>query len=63
MQALLAAIRDGSFARDWIAENERGRPRFEAKRQSEREQPIERVGAELRKMMPFLDPVTVKPGD
>ncbi len=63
MQKLLAAIRDGSFAKDWIAENEQGRPRFEAKRQAEREQPIERVGAQLRKMMPFLNPVTIKPGD
>ncbi len=63
MQKLLGAIRDGSFAKDWIAENERGRPRFEAKRQAEREQPIERVGAQLRKMMPFLNPVTIKPGD
>ena len=63
MQKLLAAIRDGSFAKDWIAENEHGRPRFETKRQAEREQPIERVGAQLRKMMPFLNPVTIKPGD
>src|ERR1051325_6995192 len=63
MKKLLAAIRDGSFAKDWIEENEKGGPRFESKRQAEREQPIERVGAQLRKMMPFLDPVTVKPGD
>jgi ketol-acid reductoisomerase len=63
MKKLLAEIRDGSFARDWIKENQDGRPRFEARRKAEREHQIERVGAGLRKMMPFLDPVTIKPGD
>jgi ketol-acid reductoisomerase len=63
MRRLLDEIRSGAFARAWIAENEAGRPRFEAERQREREQPVERVGARLRKMMPFLDPVTIKPGD
>ena len=32
-------------------------------RMAEREQPLEQVGAALRQMMPFLDPVTIKPGD
>jgi ketol-acid reductoisomerase len=63
MKKLLAEIRSGAFAKAWIAENEAGRPRFETTRQAEREQPLERVGAALRKMMPFLDPVTIKPGD
>src|SRR5262249_28206140 len=63
MRKILGEIQSGAFARQWIAENEAGRPRFEADRQREREQPIERVGAELRQMMPFLDPVTIKPGD
>jgi ketol-acid reductoisomerase len=63
MKKILGEIQSGAFARAWIAENEAGRPRFEALRQAEREQPIERVGAALRKMMPFLDPVTIKPGD
>jgi ketol-acid reductoisomerase len=63
MKKILAEIKDGSFARNWIAENANGRPKFESERQREREQPIERVGAALRKMMPFLDPVTIKPGD
>jgi ketol-acid reductoisomerase len=63
MKRILDEIRDGSFARKWIAENESGRPKFEAQRRAEREQPIENVGAALRKMMPFLDPVTIKPGD
>lgn len=63
MKKILADIKSGAFARAWIGENEKGRPWFEKHRQAEREQPIERVGAGLRKMMPFLDPVTTKPGD
>ena len=63
MKKILGEIQSGAFAKAWIAENEAGRPRFEAMRQAEREQPLERVGAALRKMMPFLDPVTIKPGD
>jgi ketol-acid reductoisomerase len=63
MKKLLAEIQDGSFARRWIAENAAGRPWFEAERSRQRSHPIEKVGAELRKMMPFLDPVTVEPGE
>jgi ketol-acid reductoisomerase len=63
MKGLLDDIRNGKFAEEWIAENEKGRPRFNAERAKEREQTIERVGSDLRKMMPFLDPVTVRPGD
>jgi ketol-acid reductoisomerase len=63
MRKLLSEIKSGEFARNWIAENEAGRPEFEKARAAEREHPIERVGEQLRKMMPFLDPVTIKPGD
>jgi ketol-acid reductoisomerase len=63
MAALLEEIRSGAFARRWIDENRRGRPWFDSHRRAEREHPLERVGAQLRQMMPFLDPVTVKPGD
>jgi ketol-acid reductoisomerase len=63
MAALLEEIRSGAFARRWIEENAAGRPRFEARRRAEREHKLERVGAQLRQMMPFLDPVTIKPGD
>jgi ketol-acid reductoisomerase len=63
MKKLLAEIKSGAFARAWIAENEAGRPVFERERQKQREMPIEAVGAALRKLMPFLDPVTIKPGD
>jgi len=50
-----------SFAARWIAENETGRPEYEARRKAEREHPIEAVGAVLRGMMPFLDAVTIAP--
>jgi ketol-acid reductoisomerase len=61
MQKLLDEIRDGSFAKKWIAENEAGCPNFKAVRAAERTHPIEKVGAELRPMMSFLDAVTVTP--
>ncbi len=63
MKRILDEIRNGTYARNWIQENEKGRPWFEEKRAKEQEHLIERVGAELRAMMPFLDPVTVKPGE
>jgi ketol-acid reductoisomerase len=63
MRHILDEIRSGEFARRWIEENKNGRPKFEAERNKEREQPIEQVGAALRKMIPFLDPVTIRPGD
>ena len=63
MKKILTEIQDGKFARDWIAENENGRPRFNKIRASERDQQLEKVGADLRAMMPFLQPVTIKPGD
>ena len=63
MKKILAEIQDGTFARDWIKENENGRPRFNKIRASERDQKLEKVGAELRAMMPFLQPVTIRPGD
>lgn len=57
MKRLLEEIRSGVFARRWIEENETGRKTFEATREKERALPIEKVGAALRAMMPFLDPV------
>ena len=63
MSKVLEEIQDGTFARRWIAENRAGRKAFEAERKAESLHPIEVVGAELRKMMPFLDPVTVRPGE
>ncbi len=61
MRQMLKEIQDGTYARKWIAENEAGRPWFKATRSREQEHPLEKVGAELRAMMPFLNPVTVRP--
>ena len=63
MSQMLKDIQDGTYAREWIEENRKGRPWFNAQRQKEQEHPIEEVGAELREMMPFIDPVTIRPGD
>ena len=57
MKKLLAEIKSGEFAKRWIAENENGRPEFEAARKREKAHRIEEVGKRLRAMMPFLDPV------
>ena len=54
MRKVLAAVQDGSFAREWIAENDEGRPRFNRLRRENAEHPIESVGKELRGMMSFL---------
>jgi ketol-acid reductoisomerase len=63
MKKLLDDIRSGAFAKQWVAEYNAGAPNFKARRHAEQEQLLEQVGAKLRKMMPFLDAVTIKPGD
>jgi len=63
MSQMLKEIQDGTYAREWIAENEAGRPWFNEQRSREQNHLIETVGTELRDMMPFVSPVTVKPGD
>jgi ketol-acid reductoisomerase len=60
MRKILEDIRSGEFAKVWIAENNAGRPSFNKTREAEQNQLLERVGAELRSMMPFLKPVTVR---
>ena len=62
MQGLLADIQSGAFAKRFIADQNSGRKEFEAFRAKERNHPIEKVGAELRAGMPFLDPVKVVNG-
>ena len=57
MRQMLKEIQSGEFARKWIAENENGLPTFKQLREQDRNHPIEVVGAKLRNMMPFLDPV------
>ena len=54
MKKVLTAIQDGSFAKEWIAENDEGRPRFNQLRKENSKHPIEEVGKELRNMMSFL---------
>jgi ketol-acid reductoisomerase len=54
MKKILAEIQSGQFAREWIAENRTGRHKFLAMREAARDSQIERVGRELREMMPFL---------
>jgi ketol-acid reductoisomerase len=54
MKQILARIQDGSFATDWIAENESGRKNFLARREAETTHGIEQVGSQLRGMMPWL---------
>ena len=54
MRQALKEIQDGSFAREWIAENHEGQPRFKAMREAAANHEIESVGEELRGMMPFL---------
>ena len=54
MRKVLAAVQDGSFAREWIAENDEGRPRFNRLRRENAGHQIEEIGKELRGMMSFL---------
>ncbi len=58
MRQMLAEIQNGEFARRWIEENETGLKTFKALREQDRHHTLEIVGANLRSMMPFLDPVT-----
>ncbi|MCJ7769309.1 MAG: ketol-acid reductoisomerase [Dehalococcoidales bacterium] len=55
MVEILAEIQDGSFAKEWILENQAGKPVFNALRRMESEELIEEVGAKLRQMMPWLN--------
>ena len=54
MKKVLEGVQDGTFAREWIAENDEGRPRFNRLRKENAEHSIESVGKELRGMMSFL---------
>jgi len=54
MEQILAEIQDGSFAKEWILENQAGRPVYNALKRMDEEHLIEEVGRELRQMMPWL---------
>ena len=55
MAKLLADIRSGEFAREWVAEDDNGRPNFERLRKAAADSEIERVGRPLRQMMSWLN--------
>ena len=55
MKAVLEDIQQGKFARDWIAENEKGLPEYRRRMNADLEHPIETVGAGLREKMPWLE--------
>ena len=54
MKKILEEIQSGKFAEEWIEENKNGRPRFNEMRNAGKHHPIEKVGGELRPMMPFI---------
>src|SRR5689334_13560626 len=54
MKKILGEIKSGAFAKEWIAENENGRPNFNKMREDAAKHPIEEVGAQLRSMMPWI---------
>jgi ketol-acid reductoisomerase len=54
MRAVLQDIQDGTFARNWIAENEAGMPEFKRMMNADLEHPIETVGKDLRGRMDWL---------
>jgi ketol-acid reductoisomerase len=55
MDKLLADIQSGEFAREWVAEDDRGRPNFERLRAAAADSQIERTGRPLRQMMSWLN--------
>jgi len=63
MKKILGEIQDGSFAEEWIAENRAGRPRYNELKAKGQDHPIEKVGAELRAMMPWIAAGQSRPQD
>ncbi|MFP3960407.1 MAG: ketol-acid reductoisomerase [Spirochaetaceae bacterium] len=61
MKKILEAITDGTFASEWIEENRTGGKRFAELREQNEKHIIEEVGARLRKLMPFLNPIEASP--
>lgn len=60
MAGVLQRIQSGEFAKNWIEENKNGRPNFKPRRRAEHDLLLEKVGTDLRKMMPFLNAKEVK---
>jgi ketol-acid reductoisomerase len=63
MKKILGEIRDGSFAAEWVAEDEAGRPRYKALKAEGEAHQIETVGKELRSLMPFIASGKDRPQD
>lgn len=63
ISGVLHRIQDGSFADQWIKENKDGRPYFKKRRQAEHDLTIEKVGQELRRMMPFINAKEIRQED
>jgi ketol-acid reductoisomerase len=63
MKEILGEIRNGRFAKEWILENQAGRPVFNALRREGAEHPIEEVGERLRAMMPWIAEGKARPQD
>jgi ketol-acid reductoisomerase len=63
MKRILDEIQSGKFAEEWIAEHRNGSPRFTEMRKAGQSHPIEIVGEELRKLMPFVSAGSARPQD
>lgn len=63
MQKILGDIQSGAFASEWVRENEEGLPNYHRLQREGAEHPIEKVGAQLRAMMPFLASGAPRPQD
>ncbi len=55
MKKILSEIQSGEFAKEWIKENEEGRPNYNKITEEEKEHPIEKIGRQLRSMMPWME--------
>ena len=62
MRRILGEIQSGAFAKEWILENQAGRPLFNARYRQETDHPIEEIGRQLRAMMPWLQRDAGAPG-
>jgi len=54
MKKILGEVQNGQFAKEWILENQANRPQFNALRKRDQEHLIEKVGKQLRAMMPWI---------
>jgi ketol-acid reductoisomerase len=63
MKRILAEIQSGKFAEEWIAENRNGLPRYNQLKSAGAEHQVEKVGQELRAMMPFVSAGKERPQD